>query len=992
MNLKRLIVAFVLTVFTFCTQANAQDKIVTGKVADANGVGLSGITIKTKAGKSLGATNADGTFTVKVPANSTLSFSSVGFTQVDMQVPANGEMTVLLKSKNDNLNEVVVIGYGSAKKKDLTGSVATVTSKDFVKGALTTPEQMIAGKVAGVSVVANDGTPGSGSVIRIRGGASVNASNDPLLIIDDVPVGNSSSFGLINPNDVESFTVLKDASASAIYGSRASNGVIIVKTKRGKSGKASFSFNSVTSVYTPAKYLDVMNADQFRTYVNANGTAAQKALLGNANTDWQREIYSTALGFDNTIAVSGTHKKVPYRASLGYLNQQGILDGGNLKRTTISLSANPKFFQDHLRVDINVKGSVAENKFANTGAVGAAVTYDPTQPVFSGNNRFNGYREWINQIDQRPFGTTNPVGLLNAWDSRSHVERSIGNIQFDYKFHFLPDLRMNVNFGYDASRDRGTTIVNDSARAMYRNSNIDVAGQPGVKKGGLRSNGLQHNLNTLMDAYLNYVKETKAGRFDLMAGYSYQNFKWTNFAFNTYTFDNTMREDAPPVFSQSTDELTLIGYYARFNYSYKGKYLLTASVRRDGSSRFAPSTRWATFPSFAAAWRIKEESFLRNTSWIDELKIRAGYGLTGQQEGLSLYDYLPRYAVGGNQSMYQFGNTFINTYSPQKYYPRRWEETQMANVAVDFGLFKNRLTGTLEYYDRTTKYLLNSTNLPGGANFGSAITGNVGEMKSSGFEVTLNLSVIRKKDMTLDLGFNANYNQNEITSLSAVADPSNPGNKFGSLGDVGRTPVAINSVGFNRGMFFVYKQIYDKAGRPIEDLVEDLNRDGKITADGDQYRYKQIDPIVFFGFSPSFTYKKFNAGFTMRASYGNYMFNALNARTANLPSVIVQIGSDFLANTTTNILSTNFRNNNLTSVTTDYFVENASFIRMDNINVGYNVGKLFNNKANLRVGVNVQNVFVITKYSGLDPEVFGGIDNTNYARPRVFALSMNLDF
>lgn len=999
MNLKRLFVAMMLPLFAFVMQANAQDKTVTGKVTDATGAAVAGVTIKVKGGKALGSTKTDGTFLVKAANNAMLEFSSIGFTTIAMQVPPSGEMTVSIKAGNDNLNEVVVIGYGTAKKKDLTGAVATVSSKDFVKGALTTPEQMISGKVAGVSVVANDGQPGSGSVIRIRGGSSINASNDPLIVIDGVPVdggvsGSPNPLSLINPNDVETFTVLKDASAAAIYGSRASNGVIIITTKRGKSGKPTFNFSSVMSVYTPAKYLDVLSAQQFRDYVKANGTAAEIAKLGTANTDWQKEIYKTSVGYDNNLSISGATKKIPYRASLGYLNQQGILDGGFLKRTTASLNVSPKFFKDHLKVDLNLKGAVTNSKFANSGAVGEAASYDPTQPIYSNSKRFNGYREWVNlaggsTVDNAPpFGGSNPVGLLKQTDDRSHVERSIGNIQFDYKLHFLPDLRVNLNLGYDVQTGRGSTIVNDSAASDYKNYTDPISGK---LKGGKNDIYRQSKTNKLMDLYLNYVKETNIGRFDFTTGYSYQNFQTKDFFYVGRTFDSTQRgKDLN--FTYNIPEYTLIGYYARLNYSYKSKYLFTASIRRDGSSRFAPESRWGTFPSAAAAWRIKEESFLKNVKSINELKLRLGYGATGQQDGIGLYDHLARYSLTDGQSTYQFGNSFFNGYTPGAYYPRKWEETRMINAAIDFGFSNNKISGTIEYYNRKTIDLLNSTNLPAGSNFSNEFVANVASMKNEGVELTLNASVMRKKDMTLDFSFNANYNQNTITKLRLNDDPSYAGNQYGGVGFGGNT-VQINSIGYTRGTFYVFKQVYDpKTGKPIEGLVEDINRDGNVNKEKDLYRYKQVDPIMFMGFTTNFTYKKFSAGFVLRGSYGNYIYNARNARLGNLTNVIQSYGSGYLSNAPTDILNTNFRDVKDQSRLSDYYVENAAFIRMDNINVGYNIGKVFKNAANLRLGANVQNAFVITKYTGLDPEVFGGIDNTSYARPRVFVLSMNLDF
>ena len=986
-----------MMLFVFAIQANAQDKVVTGKITDASGVAVSGVTIKVKNGKALGSSNSEGTFSVKVASNATLQFSSVGFGTVEMQVPASGTMAVSMKASNDNLNEVVVIGYGSAKKKDLTGAVATVSSKDFVKGAITTPEQLIVGKVAGVSVVANDGTPGSGSVIRIRGGSSVNASNDPLIVIDGVPLDNGNPKGspsllsTINPNDIETFTILKDASAAAIYGSRASNGVIIVTTKRGKSGKSTFNFSSNTSMYTVAKYLDVMNADQFRAYIKANGTASDIAKLGTANTDWQKEIYKTAIGIDNNLSVSGSIKKMPYRASLGYLNQQGLLQGGHLKRTTLSINVSPKFFKDHLKVDVNLKGSVAQNKYANGGAVSNAVTFDPTQPIYSGNARFGGYTELMNATTGLPFGNSNPIGLLKMNDDRSQVERSVGNIQFDYKFPFLPALRANLNLGYDVQSVRESSIATDSARSNYRNSEI-IDRVTGERKGGKNDAEKRSKNNSLMEFYLNYAKETKIGRIDLMAGYSYQNFKSYDYNNYHYTYDGTRKELKDLDFEYNIPELTLLAYYARFNYSYKGKYLLTASVRKDASSRTDPNNRWGTFPSAAIGWRLKEESFLKNSKAINDLKLRIGYGVTGQQDAGGLYDYLARYSQSSSSSQYPIG-TLTSSYSPKAFYPRKWEQTKMINAAIDFAVANNRITGTIEYYNRETIDLINETNLPGGANFASKVLGNVGTMKNEGVELTLNTTVIKKKDLVLDVSFNANYNKNTITKLTISDDPNFVGNTFGNIGDIAATDININSVGYSRGTFFVYKQIYDpKTGKPIEGFVDDINRDGNITRDKDAYRYKQIDPIMFIGFSANVTYKKITAGFVIRGSYGNYIFNARNAKSANLPSVIIATGSGYLSNTSTNVLSSNFKEVKEQTRLSDYYVENASFLRMDNINVGYNIGQVFNNKANLRLGASVQNVFVITKYTGLDPEVYGGIDNTNYARPRVFSLSLNLDF
>ena len=978
----------------FVLQANAQDKMVTGKVTNAAGAPIAGATIKVVGGKSIGSTNSDGTFSVKVPSNATLEIISVGFNSVRMKVPASGAMNFSLQPSTESLDEVVVIGYGTAKKKDLTGSYTVVTSKDFVKGQLTTPEQLISGKVAGVSITPNGGAPGSGSVIRIRGGASLNASNDPLIVIDGVPVdpngisGSANALSLINPNDIESFNVLKDASAAAIYGSRASNGVIIITTKRGLGGKPKYSFSSMTSVYTPSGKIDVLSADQFKSFVNANGKPSDIALLGTANTDWQDEIYRTSLGSENNISMSGAiFGKTPFRASLGYLNQQGILRGGSLQRTSAAIVISPKFFNNHLKVDFNIKGAVTENQFANEGAIGAAVGFDPTKPVVSGSNRFGGYWEWLDPQSAtglKSLAPFNPVGLLNQREDKSHVERSIGNVQFDYNFHFVKGLRAVLNLGYDISKGSGTVVVNDSAASSYKRFK-DVNNK---FHGGVNNQYRQTKQNTLMDFYFNYNKSTSFGEIDLTAGYSYQAFKTTNYSFSDNTFNGTKVNT--PVFPFDIPENRLIGFYSRLQYSYKGKYLLTATVRRDGSSRFAKENRWGTFPSVAVGWRIKDE-FFKNTKAINDLKLRFGYGVTGQQDGIPLYLYQPTYNLGSNQSQYQFGNTFYNIYAPAGYNSAlRWEQTEMLNAGIDFALFNNKVTGTIEYYERKTKDLLNAANQPAGSNFTNTIIANVGNMKNRGVELTLNLAMVSKKDFTWDLGFNINYNKNEITNLTLSEDPTYVGNTFGGIsGGTGQT-ILINSVGHPRGAFYTYKQIYDsKTGKPIDGLFEDINRDGTINS-SDLYQYKQVDPVVFMGINSNFTYKKWNGGFVMRANVGNYLYNNVRSGSGTVRNIINPIG--VLRNGSTEVLESNLSGNGEKYYLSDYWVQNASFLRMDNINIGYNVGKVFNNKANLRLTANVQNVFVITKYKGLDPEISGGIDNNLYVRPRVFVFGIGLDF
>jgi iron complex outermembrane receptor protein len=996
MNLKRLFVAMALSLFAFVMQARAQDKVVTGKVTDAAGAAVAGATIKIKGGKALGKTNSDGTFSVKAPGNGVLEFTSVGFTPVEMQVPASGVMNVSVKAGDENLNEVVVnTGYGSSRKKDLTGSVVSVSSKDFVKGALTTPEQLIAGKVAGVSVTPNGGAPGSGSTIRIRGGASISGSNDPLIIIDGVPLsndgisGSANALNLINPNDIETFNILKDASATAIYGSRASAGVILITTKRGKLGKPTFNFSSNTTVYTPGKQIEVLSAQQFKDFVNANGKAADIALLGNANTNWQDEIFKTAIGSDNNLSMSGAiGKKTPFRASVGYLNQNGTLKGGNMKRSSASIAISPKFLKEHLKVDINLRGVVTESKFANEGAIGASVSFDPTKPVYSNSNRFGGYWEWLDPNSTtglKSLAPLNPLGLLNQKIDKSHVERSIGNVQFEYKFHGFEDLKAVVNMGYDVATGTGTIVINDSAAMSYKR----FKDANGKYHGGVNNIYRQEKKNTVLDAYLNYAKDLSIGRIDATVGYAYNDFKTTNYNYTDNTTDGSI--SSSPVYSYDAPRNLIISVFGSLKYSYKGKYLLTASARKDGASKFSKANRWGVFPSAAVGWRIKEEAFLKNVKAINDLKVRVGYGLTGQQGIGGSYLYQQNYYQSSNQSQYQFGNTFYNLYAPGGFNAAiKWEETKTINVGVDYSLFNNRVSGSIEYYEKKTDKLFSPAQQPAGSNFTNVIDANIGSMTNKGVDFNINLGVIRKKDLNWDLAFNINYNKNEITNLTLNDDPNYLGNFAGGIsGGTGNT-IQINSVGYARNAFYVYKQVYDpKTGKAIDGLFEDLNRDGTVNS-SDLYRYKQPDPVLFLGLSSSVNYKQWNAGFVARANIGNYMYNNVASNTGTKRNIINPIG--VLNNGSTSVLTSGMSGNGSNYYLSDYWMENASFFRMDNINIGYNFGKVFNNKANLRLSANVQNAFVITKYKGLDPEQSGGIDNNLYSRPRIFVLGIGLDF
>ncbi len=996
MNVKRLLAAM-LALVLFTLPALSQDKVVTGKVTDSkDGSALQNATVTVKGTKIITQTDAAGNFKIKAPVTaSTLVITSVGYASQEVAI-SGGTIAVKMAQTSAALTDVVVIGYGTTRKKDVTGSVASISSKDFVKGALTTPEQLISGKIAGVSISTNSGAPGSGSTIRIRGGASLNASNDPLIVIDGMPISNASIPGvanplsLINPNDIETFTVLKDASAAAIYGSRASNGVIIITTKKGKTGKPVFNFSSLLSAGTIAKKAEVLSPSQFTQLVKTYGNSSFSSLLGSTQTDWQDKIYQTALAQDNNLSVAGAVKNMPYRISLGYLNQNGILKTDNLQRTSIGINLTPNLLDNHLKIDISLKGTYSKSRFANWGAISSAVNFDPTQPVYSNSSRFGGYWEWLDANSAtglKALSPKNPLGQLMQRMDKSNVQRSVGNALIDYKTHFLPDLHAIVNVGYDVSQGAGTTVINDSAAMSYKR----FKDANGVLRGGQNTQYKTNIKNTYLNFYLNYTKDLKGidSRIEAMAGYEYQDYKTKNYNYSDVTYDGTVVSS--PAYPFDIPEYTLVSFLGRLNYTFKNRYILTATVRRDGSSKFNPNNRWGTFPSAAFAWKIKNEPFLRNVDAVSDLKLRVGYGVTGQQDGIGNYDYISYYNLSNTTAQYQFGNNYYQMYRPGGYYyNRKWEQTATSNIAIDYGLFNNRITGSIEYYYKNTTDLLNQINQPALANFSNKIVANVGSMENKGVEFTINYTAIRSKDVTWDIAFNATYNENKITKLTISNDPNYPGAQFGNIsGGTGNT-ILINSVGYRRGAFYVFKQVYDpKTGKPIDNLFDDKNRDGIINQN-DLYPYKSVDPIAFFGLSSSITYKKWNAGFVMRAEVGNYMYNNVASSTGTIRNILNPIG--YINNGSTDVLNTNFSGNGANYYLSDYYVQNASFIRMDNINIGYNAGKVFNNKANLRLSANVQNVFVITKYKGLDPEINGGIDNNFYPRPRTFVLGINLDF
>ena len=967
-----------------CLQLMAQTRTIKGEVTDAqNGEALIGATVMVEGEKGGTVTDFDGNFSLQVSSSAMkIKVSYIGY--IDKVLSVSDNMKVKLESDSKALADVVVIGYGTARKSDLTGSVATVKSKDFNKGLVSSPEQLINGKVSGVQIMSNSGSASAGSTIRVRGGASLNASNDPLIVLDGVPLeqggisGNSSNFlSMINPSDIESMTVLKDASSTAIYGSRASNGVIIITTKKGQQGAVKVNFNTTNSLQTRAQMVDMLSRDEFVNVINQYGTDNQKSLLGTANTDWNDEVYRTAFGTDNNLSVSGSIDKwLPFRVSVGYYNQSGLVRKDNVERWTGNVVLTPSFFQDHLKLTINAKGTLNNNSFNNGGAVWAAATFNPTIPVYSGNDKYGGYNEALD-ADGYPVnaGVRNPRGLVDLYDSKSKVSRFIGSMDVDYKVHFLPDLKLHATVGADYAKGDGTVYVPAYAAQSY-NKDESLGGSD-------YKYGPQKNENRLLTLYANYAKyfEDIKSNVDLTAGYDYQYWKSTTPLYYTKSAAGTNLSTV----KASDYRHVMLSYYGRINYSFDGKYLLTATVRRDASSRFSKDTRWGTFPSVALGWTLTEEPWLKNQKVLSNLKLRASYGVTGQQEGIGNYNYLPVYTYSVTGAEAFINGQYINTYRPEAYVSDlKWETTTSWNFGLDFGFLDGRIGGAIDFYTRKTKDLLASVPTAAGTNFSKTILTNVGNVDSKGIEVSLNATPIQTKDWEWNLSYNFTWQNMKVKNLSLTKGGSQTNVKVGPSIDAYQFQVL--SEGYEPYMFYVYHQLYDsKTGKPIEGAYADLNNDGEIN-DADLYRYHSPAPKYIMGLSTSLRYKQLTLGMSFRANIDNYVYNGMGMSTGAFETV--SYNNSQLNNLNTSFLKTGFKTRQYLS---DYYVENASFLKLDNLSLSYNVGKI-NKWASLTVSAMVQNVFTITGYSGTDPEVPNGMDNSFYPRPRTYSVSLGLQF
>ncbi|MBU3659757.1 MAG: SusC/RagA family TonB-linked outer membrane protein [Flavobacteriales bacterium] len=996
-----------------------QNATIKGKVTDVDGAPLFNATIILE-GQGKGATTDDkGMYEIKNvnPGTYTLIFRFTGLVSKSESITLAASQILikdatLLKDIKD-LEEVVVIGYGTTRTKDLTGSATVINEKNFSQGSLSTPEQLIMGKVSGLKITTNDGAPGSGSTLRLRGGTSLNASNDPLIVVDGVPLDNGGIAGvanplsLINPNDIASFVVLKDASATAIYGSRAANGVILITTKKGDGlnlDKLKVVFDTKHSMSTIAKYADVLNGDELRRLVSENGTPAQSALLGTANTDWQKEVFRTAYVTDNNVSLTGGIKNLPYRLSIGNRFENGLLKDDRFIRTSASLNMNPTFFKKSLQVEFNQKLIQTNSVFANRGALGAAY-FDPTQPVMSGSEALGGYYEWIeNSGAPNTLAPKNPLGLIKQRDDRSKVARYIGNLKLTYKLPFFPMVKAVVNVGTDQSEGTGEVSTQASSASGYFT-------------GGSFNTYRSTKGNKLIEAYANFNTAEKKSKhlIDLTAGYSYQD--WFSSSPNL------------PVYNQAGDSIispaaanpfytknALLSFYARGIYTFNDRYVINASLRRDGSSRFSPEARWGLFPAVSAAWIVTGEKFMQKAAWVSLLKVRAGFGITGQQDGIGDYAYISNYYEGATTAQYAFGGQYYTQLRPGGFDANlKWETTKSYNIGLDFGILKDRFSGSIDLYRKETSDLLATTTVPAGSNFTNEILTNVGSMLNQGIEMSLNAGLFATKTMRLDLTANASHNVNRVTKLTQVEDPNSVGILVGGIsGGIGNT-IQVQRVGYATYSFLVYEQQYDTDGSLIEvgqQASIDVNNDGSITSadkwqdkhafvdrngDGtinieDRYIYDKVAPNWFTGLALNFSYKKWFAGVSMRTELGGHIYNNIHSNSATFQSINGTQG--FISNISSLYYEDEVRNITTNQLLSDHYMEKANFLRMDYFNLGYNFGKLkaLGNKVGLNATLVVNNVFVLSKYKGLDPEVGGGIDNNIYPRPRVYSLNLTFDF
>lgn len=1020
---------FLMVGLLFSVGLNAQTITVSGVVSDPSGEPLIGASILAQ-GTTVGtSTNIDGEYTINVAPDATLVVSYVGYDTQNVPVDGRTSINVTMQENSVMLNEVVAIGYGTVKKSDATGSVAVIKPDEIEAGLATSVQDMLVGQTPGV-VVTQAGGPEGGGTIRIRGGSSLNASNEPLIVVDGVPLSNAgmgglgNSLGMISPENIESMTILKDASATAIYGSRASNGVIIITTKKGKSGKPTVNFAANLYVNTARKTWKVLDANQFRSLLESRGMDAALAATGDANTDWQDEVLRTTVSSDYSLSVGGTAGWLPYHAEISYTNNNGIIKTSKMDRVTMGFNLSPKFFDNHLSVNANVKGYYIRNNFADAGALSSAISFDPThpvrsnEPIVSGNSGFqylyNGYYEVHNNGTLDDNAALNPMGLLEQRDNHANVYRSNGNLQLDYSLHFLPDLHLNLNLGYDVMKSN--LVDNWAANSATAYKNHEHYG------GAYNFDQYQFRSNTLLNFYLNYKKEVESiySNFDVTAGYDWQRFyndgHYTGANGNsgyrvspglntpTYlgkneagqqTYGVTINESTIPLLGQNfqndgvspdgdyhwADRYQLLSFFGRLNYTFKDRYLLTVTVRGDATSRFAKDKRWGVFPAVALGWKINQEAWMQGAAgWLSDLKLRLGWGKTGQQEIGETINYLALYAFASPSVSYPNGTNgwYLPVYARGYNPDLTWETTTSWNAGLDFGFFNNRITGSIEYYKRKTTDLLAYVAVPAGSSTTNMLNRNIGSLENYGVEFNIAAKPIVTNDFTWTLSYNVGWNHNEITELTTGASQLKTGGISGGNGNT----VQIHAEGHPANSFYLFQQVYDESGAPLEGVYVDQNGDGQID-DSDKIINKSPDPKVTMTFGSQFRYKKWDLGFNIRASIGNYVYNNVLSTKA--------VYNDLFTYGLNNVVENDYYFEQPRYMS-DYYLRNASFVRCDNITLGYTWDNLLNDKLRLRLFGAVQNPFVITKYKGVDPEVFGGIDNSVYPRATTYSLGLVATF
>ena len=943
--------------------------IVTDEISSSP---IAGVNVLVKGSNTGTATDFDGNYSINLKKGDILSFSYVGYKTQQVTLGDQTSLNIVLTEDTSSLDEIVVIGYGSVKKEDLTGAADLVTSEDFNQGPVLSPQQLIVGKIAGVSVTSSSGSPGDGQSIRIRGLGSLSLTNSPLIVLDGLPLndggvgGSRNPLNMVSPNDIESMVILKDASATAIYGSRGANGVILITTKKGRDSGFKFNYNSSLTTYSAENQVDVLTASEFTELITSGGNADAIAALGSANTNWQDQIYNRATGTENSLSVVGNAYGIPMRASVSLGDHEGILMGDNFKRTNASLSLRPNLLNDKLKIELNTRLMNTENRFANRGAIGSALRFDPTKPVFNGS-QYGGYFSWIDSAtgNQAAIGApTNPLALLNMIDDVSEVDRIVSNLKLDYDLNFIKGLTATINVGIDQSKSVGSTATSELIPTSDPTWN------------GSLSRYEQEATNNLFDAYLTYNTSFKENHnLNFVLGHSYQSFEFDN-----YSFDSEAQEDGNDFEFIDKSKNVLLSYFGRLNYDFDGKYLLTATLRADASSKLNPNDRWGYFPSLAAAWNIHNEEFFKGNIF-NSLKLRVGYGEVGNVNGLGDYKFLTRYTGSTSTAYYQFGNSFYQTYRPEPINPDlRWEIGETLNIGVDYSMFNDKLNGSINVYNKTTKDLIAYTLVDPFTNFGNRIDANIGDMQNRGIELSFNIPIIKTDEFEYTLDANIAFNDNVVTRL--------PDQQFigGISGGVGNN-IQTHVEGESPYSFLVYQQVYNNNGAPIEGVYVDRNGDDIINDDD---RYIKEDPFadIIMGFTETIKWKSWDLTATARASLGNYAYNNVSSN-----SVLNQTWNTFeiLNNIHSDYLSTGFENLTENSLLSDHYIQEASFFKIDNITLGYTIPD-FLGESNLRIYGSLQNVATFTNYDGIDPEIYGGIDNNFYPRPRTGVFGINIDF